>query len=168
MPSLGHVEMILLICCSCDWQIINKITSTLASNPSACFLLQGYSQGAAATVNAMPKLKGDKFKAVKGVFLIGDPCMRAGLPTNVDPNGGTSTRNSNGLERTQCGIPKNWYKKTLDVCMQGDGLTGFRYHPRSPGVRLRLCNSDSGHQVRQHRPQGQDLQPPVASDSRSV
>jgi hypothetical protein len=29
--------------------IINKITSTLRSNPEECFILEGYSQGAAAT-----------------------------------------------------------------------------------------------------------------------
>jgi hypothetical protein len=50
--------------------IVNKITSTLRTNPKECFILEGYSQGAAATVNAMPKLTGANFDAVKGVFLI--------------------------------------------------------------------------------------------------
>ncbi|CAO1623081.1 unnamed protein product [Sympodiomycopsis kandeliae] len=102
--------------------IVNKVSSTLNQNPNTCFLLEGYSQGAAATVNALSKLNGNSFDAVKGVFLIGDPCRRAGLPPNVDPNGGTSTKNSNGLQSALCGIPQNWYTKTLDVCALGDSV----------------------------------------------
>ncbi|KAI1843027.1 hypothetical protein JX266_010716 [Neoarthrinium moseri] len=103
--------------------IINKITSTLQSSPAECFFLEGYSQGAAATVNALPSLTGALFSAVKGVFLIGNPKHKAGLECNVDPNGGTTTKYVNGL---QAGfgetIPDDWISKTLDVCAYGDGV----------------------------------------------
>ncbi|KAF3034135.1 hypothetical protein E8E12_002127 [Didymella heteroderae] len=103
--------------------IVNKITSTLRTNPNECFILEGYSQGAQATVNAMPKLTGANFDAVKGVFLIGDPAHKSGLTCNVDNNGGTTTRNVNGLSaRLGTGIPSNWVSKTLDVCIFGDGV----------------------------------------------
>jgi hypothetical protein len=97
--------------------IINKITSTLRTSPNECFILEGYSQGAAATVNALSRLTGASFNAVKGVFLIGDPEHRSGLACNVDNNGGTSTRNVNGLSAFQGGIPSNWISKTRDVCI---------------------------------------------------
>jgi hypothetical protein len=98
--------------------IISKITSTLRTSPNECFLLQGYSQGAAATVDALPRLTGNSFNAVKGVFLIGDPDHKAGLACNVDNNGGTTTRNVNGLSAFGSqGIPSNWISKTLDVCI---------------------------------------------------
>ncbi|KAH0344391.1 gamma tubulin, partial [Aureobasidium melanogenum] len=102
--------------------IVNKVTSTLASNPDMCFILQGYSQGAAATVNAMPKLTGASMDAVKGVFLIGDPEHRSGLACNVDANGGTTTKNVNGLSALLGGIPTAWVPKTMDVCAFGDGV----------------------------------------------
>jgi len=98
--------------------IINKIQTTLATSPNECFVLEGYSQGAQATVNAMPQLTGASFDAVKGVFLIGDPAHKAGLACNVDNNGGTTTRDVNGLSaRSGPGIPSNWVGKTLDVCI---------------------------------------------------
>ncbi|KAG9513058.1 cutinase, partial [Aureobasidium melanogenum] len=102
--------------------IVNKVTSTLASNPDMCFILQGYSQGAAATVNAMPKLTGASMDAVKGVFLIGDPEHRSGLACNVDANGGSTTKNVNGLSALLGGIPTAWVPKTMDVCAFGDGV----------------------------------------------
>jgi hypothetical protein len=97
--------------------IINRITDTLRTDPGHCFILQGYSQGAAATVNALPRLTGAAFNAVKGVFLIGNPIHKAGLTCNVDTNGGTTTRNVNGLSaRYATGIPSTWIPKSLDVC----------------------------------------------------
>ncbi|KAK4499536.1 hypothetical protein PRZ48_010052 [Zasmidium cellare] len=103
--------------------IINHIQQTLASNPNECFILEGYSQGAAATVNALSKLTGASFNAVKGVFLIGDPEHKSGLACNVDNSGGTTTRNVNGLEASYtAGVPSNWVSKTLDVCIYGDGV----------------------------------------------
>ncbi|KAI0158310.1 carbohydrate esterase family 5 protein [Xylariaceae sp. FL1272] len=103
--------------------IINKITSTLSSSPSECFVLQGYSQGAAATVNALPSLTGTSFNAVKGVFLIGNPERKSGLACNVDNNNGTTTKNVSGLSAAiSAGIPSNWVSKTLDVCIFGDGV----------------------------------------------
>lgn len=99
-------------------QIINKIQTTLQTSPNECFILEGYSQGAAATVNALPRLTGASFTAVKGVFLIGDPQHKSGLVCNVDNNNGTTTRNVNGLSAAgAAGIPSNWISKTLDVCI---------------------------------------------------
>ena len=97
--------------------IIDHISSTLASDPTHCFILQGYSQGAAGTVNALSRLTGASFDAVKGVFLIGDPEHKSGLICNVDNNGGTTTRDVNGLESYGGGIPSIWVSKTLDVCI---------------------------------------------------
>ncbi|KAI1433549.1 A cutinase-like protein from cryptococcus Sp [Xylaria sp. CBS 124048] len=103
--------------------ILREITSTLRASPDECFLLQGYSQGAAATVNALPRITGASFDAVKGVFLIGDPEHRGGLACNVDNDGGTTTRDVSGLEAlVTSGIPSNWVSKTLDVCIYGDGV----------------------------------------------
>lgn len=104
--------------------IINKVTSTLKTSPNECFILEGYSQGAAATVNAMSQLTGANFDAVKGVFLIGDPEHKSGLACNVDNNGGTTTKNVNGLSATTSqGIPSNWVGKTLDVCIYVSSTT---------------------------------------------
>ncbi|KAN0060192.1 hypothetical protein ACQY0O_007521 [Thecaphora frezii] len=102
--------------------IIRKINSVLSSNPSECFILQGYSQGAAATVDAMPKLTGANFDAVKGVVLIGNPKHRSGLACNVDGNGGTTTKFVNGLSAALGQIPDNWVSKSLDICIYGDGV----------------------------------------------
>ncbi|CAO1620367.1 unnamed protein product [Sympodiomycopsis kandeliae] len=102
--------------------IVRKVTSTLAQDPNMCFLLEGYSQGAAATVNAMRRLTGKNFDAVKGVFLVGDPCRRAGSPANASPHGGAIL---SGLESLICSIPPNWVEKTLDVCSGGDGICTF-------------------------------------------
>lgn len=96
--------------------IVDHVQSTLQSNPDECFILEGYSQGAAATTNALPKLTGASFDAVKGVFLIGNPEHRSGKACNVDTNGGDTTKNVNGLSATLGGIPDNWVSKTLDVC----------------------------------------------------
>ncbi|KAJ9613323.1 hypothetical protein H2200_003265 [Cladophialophora chaetospira] len=106
--------------------IINKVQSTLATNPSECFILEGYSQGAAATDDALPRLTGAAFTAVRGVFLIGDPEHHSGLACNVDNNGGTTTRNVNGLSAYKAGVPANWVSKTLDVCILGDGVCDTR------------------------------------------
>lgn len=95
------------------------------ANTGSCYILQGYSQGAAATVNAMSKLTGASFDAVKGVVLVGDPLKKSGLACNVDPNGGASTRNTNGIEAgfgSGGGIPQNWVSKVLDICISGDGV----------------------------------------------
>ncbi|KAJ3570070.1 hypothetical protein NPX13_g5858 [Xylaria arbuscula] len=103
--------------------IIDKVESTLSTSPNECFILQGYSQGAAATVNALSKLTGDSFDAVKGVFLVGNPDHKSGLACNLDNNGGTTTKNVNGLSATlSSGIPTNWVSKTSDVCIFGDGV----------------------------------------------
>jgi hypothetical protein len=62
---------------------------------------------------------GAGFDAVKGVFLIGNPRRKPGLPCNVDNLGYTSTKDSVGAEYAlgEAPIPSQWYSKTLDVCM---------------------------------------------------
>lgn len=103
--------------------IVSQISSTLSTNPNECFILEGYSQGAAATTNAMPKLTGASFDAVKGVFLIGNPLHKSGLACNVDNKGGDTTKNVRGLSAgLGGGIPNEWVGKTLDVCIYGDGV----------------------------------------------
>ena len=98
-------------------QIINQINSLLRTNPARCIILEGYSQGAAATVNAMLDITGAAFTAVKAVFLEGNPLHQSGLACNVDANGGTTTRNVRGISAgLGGGIPANWVSKTLDVC----------------------------------------------------
>ncbi|KAF2729901.1 cutinase [Polyplosphaeria fusca] len=124
--------------------IIDKISSTMRSSPKECFVLQGYSQGAAATVNALAKLTGASFDAIMGVFLIGDPLRKSGLSCNVDNNGGTTTRNVNGLSAFgSAGIPSNWQGKMLEgdgVCdtTQGAGINAahLQYSRDSPTQNL--------------------------------
>ena len=97
--------------------IVNQVTTDLSINPAQCFILEGYSQGAAATVDALPLLTGPAFDAVKGVFLIGNPDRKAGLACNVDAMGRDTTKYANGFEaQDSLGIPSNWVDKTLDVC----------------------------------------------------
>ncbi|KAK1927163.1 cutinase-like enzyme [Papiliotrema laurentii] len=103
--------------------IIRQVNAGVASDPKRCFILEGYSQGAAATTNALGQLTGAAFDAVKGVFLIGNPLHQPGLACNVDQNGGTTTRNARGISASFLpGIPSNWVSKTLDVCIRGDGV----------------------------------------------
>lgn len=98
-------------------QIINKVKSTVDADASACIILEGYSQGAAATVNAMPKITDKYMEAVKGVVMVGDPEHKSGLACNVDNNGGDSTKDVNGLEVALGSIPDTWISKTLDICI---------------------------------------------------
>ena len=99
--------------------IVRQVNSGLRSNPNQCFILEGYSQGAAATTNALSQLTGTAFDAVKGVFLIGNPLRSPGLDCNVDQNGGTTTKNTRGVSAGLGGrIPANWVSKTLDVCIR--------------------------------------------------
>ncbi|KAI5370240.1 Putative cutinase/acetylxylan esterase, alpha/Beta hydrolase [Septoria linicola] len=103
--------------------IVNKITSTLRTSPNECFVLEGYSQGAAATTNAMTQLTGNAFTAVRAVVLLGNPNHKRGLACNVDSQGGTTTKNVNGLSAFgSAGVPSNWVSKTLDICAYGDGV----------------------------------------------
>ncbi|KAJ9479271.1 Cutinase [Pseudozyma hubeiensis] len=103
--------------------IVAKVKNTLASNPNACFVLEGYSQGAAATVAALPQLTGSAFDAVKAVILIGNPDHKPNLACNVDNNGGKSTAGFSGISALLSpGIPSNWVSKSLDICIFGDGV----------------------------------------------
>ncbi|KAF4447082.1 putative cutinase 1 [Fusarium austroafricanum] len=126
--------------------IVSKVNSVLSSNPNECFILEGYSQGAAATVNALSKLTGSASDAVKGVFLIGDPLHKRGLECNVDNNGGTTTKNVNGISAFgSAGIPQDWVSRTLDVCIYGDGVCDTTHGAGINGPHLRYP-SDSATQ----------------------
>lgn len=128
-----------------------------------------------AAPDALPRLTGAAFTAVKGVFLIGNPDHKSGLACNVDNRGGTTTRNVNGLSATlSAGIPSNWVSKTLDVCiyvssesrfmslelvwlltMEGwmSGRRRLRHHPRlrhqrpAPAVPARHADADLGDEL---------------------
>ncbi|CDS00018.1 uncharacterized protein SPSC_02694 [Sporisorium scitamineum] len=123
--------------------IVCKVQTTLASNPSTCFILEGYSQGAAATVDAMPKLTGANFDAVKGVILIGDPEHKADLACNVDGNGGKTTYSSTGIESYKAGIPSSWVSKTLDICIYGDGVCDSQHGYGITAQHLQYPNNAS-------------------------
>lgn len=88
----------------------------MSENPAECFILEGYSQGATATCDALPKLTGPAFDAVKGVVLIGNPTHQPGLACNVDMKGCKLTFNSRGIFTFKDGIPYEWVSKTLDIC----------------------------------------------------
>ncbi|OAA38257.1 Cutinase [Beauveria brongniartii RCEF 3172] len=110
--------------------LINQVGEILAQNPSECLILEGYSQGATVVVDALRKLTGPAFDAVKGVFLIGNTRHERGLACNVDMQGGDKTKYTTGiLFLTGLGIPTDWVLKTLDVCNVGDSI----------------CDVDSGH-----------------------
>lgn len=96
--------------------IVRCIHDTIDDRPAEYYIWKGYSLGVTAATNALPKLTGDSFHAVKGVFLIGNPERRAGLTCSVDSTGGTTTRNSDGISSSQGGIPDNWVSKIMDVC----------------------------------------------------
>ncbi|OAA69805.1 Cutinase [Cordyceps fumosorosea ARSEF 2679] len=101
-------------------QDVGKI---LAKDASECIILEGYSQGATVVVDALPKLTGAAFDAVKGVFLIGDTRRQPGLACNVDMQGGDKTKDTSGiLYEEGKGIPTGWIAKSLDVCNVGDSV----------------------------------------------
>lgn len=97
-------------------QIVRKVKELVGQNPAECIILQGYSQGASATCDALPELTGPAFDAVKGVVLLGNPEHRPDLTCNVDLYGGKSTRKAVGFFGTKGGIPSEWASKSLDVC----------------------------------------------------
>ncbi|CAG2003247.1 unnamed protein product [Fusarium graminearum] len=124
--------------------IVRKVNSVLSSNPSECFILEGYSQGAAATVNALSQLTGSAKDAVKGVFLIGNPLHKRGLECNVDNKGGDTTKNVSGISAFGGGgIPQDWVSKTLDVCIYGDGVCDTTHGSGINGPHLQYPRDSS-------------------------
>ncbi|KAF9766774.1 hypothetical protein IL306_000777 [Fusarium sp. DS 682] len=124
--------------------IVRKVNSVVESNPSECVILEGYSQGAASTVNALSQLTGKASDAVKGVFLIGDPLHKSGLACNVDNRGGTTTKNVNGISAFgSAGIPQDWVSRTLDVCIYGDGVCDTTHGAGINGPHLQYPNDAS-------------------------
>ncbi|EMF13934.1 carbohydrate esterase family 5 protein [Sphaerulina musiva SO2202] len=122
--------------------IISYIRTTLQSQPNECFILQGYSQGASATISALSSLSSSSEDgdgdAVKAVFLVGNPSRQPGLECNVDNFGEGSTRDSRGIlgvwGNGKGGIEGGWVERTRDVCISGDGicdsLHGFGLTPQ--------------------------------------
>ncbi|KAK3646072.1 hypothetical protein LTR56_008689 [Elasticomyces elasticus] len=105
--------------------IVREINAVLAQRPNECFILENPLVPETSADWCHPndlEITGAAFTAVRGVFLIGDPEHRSGLACNVDQNGGTTTKNVNGLSAALGGIPSNWISKTLDVCKYGDGV----------------------------------------------
>ncbi|KAH7174408.1 cutinase [Fusarium flagelliforme] len=124
--------------------IVRKVNSVVSSNPSECVILEGYSQGAAATVNALSQLTGSAKDAVKGVFLIGNPMRKRGLECNVDNRGGDTTKNVQGLSAFGSnGIPQDWISKTLDVCIYGDGVCDTTHGAGINGPHLQYPRDSS-------------------------
>jgi hypothetical protein len=112
--------------------IVNKIAEAIAIDPARCVILQGYSQGASATVNALALLNGTSADAVKAIFLIGNPLHKPGLACNVDDHGSNGSANALGLQLKLLPnsnvVPDAFVARTLDVCIPGDGI----------------CDSDNG------------------------
>lgn len=105
------------------FKILNKISSLLAQDANHCIILQGYSQGSAATVNALGRISASQMNAVRAIFLIGSPEHKPNLSCNVDPNNGTTTMAASGISYTGLnGVPSAYVAKTLDVCAFGDGV----------------------------------------------
>lgn len=68
-------------------------------------------------MQAMPKLSGAAFNAIKAVVLTGDPFHKSGLSCNVDENGSTTTLSVDGISEYQgVSIPSGWVAKTKDIC----------------------------------------------------
>ncbi|KAJ3494314.1 hypothetical protein NLG97_g4159 [Lecanicillium saksenae] len=97
--------------------IIKKVNELVSQDNTVCIILQGYSQGASATCDALPQLQGAAFEAVKAVVLLGNPEHQPDLKCNVDGNGGKSTLNAKGFYSLgKEGIPPTWVSKSLDIC----------------------------------------------------
>lgn len=98
----------------------------------------GYSQGAAAVVDALPKLPPADYKRVKAVVLFGNPLKWPGKDCIIDEKGQTSTRNTFGQkahgrkDKYQL-IYDKWEEKILDICYFNDGVCGHTdgIHPNT-------------------------------------
>ncbi|OAQ98884.1 hypothetical protein LLEC1_00753 [Akanthomyces lecanii] len=123
--------------------IVKKVNAVVSQNPAACIILQGYSQGASATCDALPKLAGPAFDAVKGVVLLGNPEHRPNLDCNVDLYGGKTTRSAIGFFGARSGIPSEWVSKSLDICnyvkdLQRDSIQGDGVCDTAHGIGITL------------------------------
>ncbi|KJX96117.1 carbohydrate esterase family 5 protein [Zymoseptoria brevis] len=102
--------------------VVRFVTATLNSDPSTCFILDAFSQGSTVITDALPRLTGAAYEAVKFVYLLGNPEHNPNLPCNVDEKGGSSTAGASGQIAEKGRVPSNWYSKTRDVCYTGDGV----------------------------------------------
>lgn len=106
--------------------IIREINARLSDDPNTCFVLQGYSQGAAVITEAMNQLDGAPFDAVKAAILTGNISHKRNLDCNVDGEGGISTKAGVAfLNLFYKGVPAKWVSKTKDICVSGDNACDF-------------------------------------------
>lgn len=113
--------------------IINYISNGLSQCPQQTYALLGYSQGATATaiaINHFNDTRTAAFKAIKAVFIIGNPAHKPNQRANLDQNGGKATYGAQGvLYSSVVHISDAWYATTklVDVCYTDDivcvGLT---------------------------------------------
>lgn len=78
-----------------------------------CFFLEGYSQGAAAIINALPQLL-PYYDAIRGIAVVGNPKSSTGLQSLFDFDILFRDRRTRVF---QC--------KTLDICAYGDPICGL-------------------------------------------
>lgn len=113
------------------------INTVKAAEPGHCFILEGYSQGATATVNALPRLN-DDYDKILGVILFGNPCRQQGtpmLPGNAMPGWAPPVLNDSPgilvgtlLCPTLDGdVPEQWRGKVKDICQPGDPMCSRNY-----------------------------------------
>ncbi|KAH8921003.1 carbohydrate esterase family 5 protein [Atractiella rhizophila] len=107
--------------------ILAQINTGASLCPDQVYVLLGYSQGAAATYNALQQLSASSTagKKVAAVFVIGNPERRPGFNADVDNTGGSLTDACFGIESSiTAGLPRAWDStgKVLDVCYPGDGV----------------------------------------------
>lgn len=98
--------------------IVSKISTTLKTEPKACFFLQGFSQGAGVNTIFMSKTTGAVADAVIGVLNLGNSMHVANFAANIDDDGGTKSRTCMGPEqkKTPAAVPATWAPKVIDIC----------------------------------------------------
>ncbi|KAH8916293.1 carbohydrate esterase family 5 protein [Atractiella rhizophila] len=107
--------------------ILAQINTGYSLCPDQVYVLLGYSQGAAATTNALNQLSATSAagQKVAAVFMIGNPHREPGFTANVDNLGGDSTDLCYGISSLiTASIPRAWDNtgKVRDVCYPGDGV----------------------------------------------
>lgn len=112
--------------------IINQVRTAIAGTSSTgalvlppCMVIQGYSQGAAAVVDALQNLTDTAaMNVIKGVVLLGNPRHKPNLTCNIDPQGQDSTFGAVGAANLLgfASVPDEYISRTADICIEGDGI----------------------------------------------
>lgn len=68
--------------------------------------------------------------------MIGDPQHKSGLACNTDADGGSRTKNSNGISAygLNFGVPSSFVSKTLDICAYVSDLVTRRFETQPPTI----------------------------------